>query len=426
MPIAMRFRRNQEVAATTMDPGDVDADLPPDGRGVGRSDQQTGTSGRSSAAKQRTPSIAPISRARINGFAGLCMLLLVVSGLGLPVPGGHLAADAILVVVGFQLGLGVVRLADRTPTWRRRFWLSALGPVVVPTLVAVTLAVAYWWWLDRLGPAETRGAVASLAMATNVTPLLPDAGFAATEHLWLISLIVQFAVVVPLAAVITRRPHGRRALLRLVVTLVAAVAVVRLTLAMTGLVEPSTLAQLTVTRMDGLLLGLGVAVAPRWLLDRLTWATGPLAMAVLITVFALAPDPATRPVLALGLLTPVAIVATAVVVATRHPASDDLLSRFLGGLGPRWLGERAISIYVWHRLFGMALSDELSTGIFGAEWPGYGLFTTRLVFALAAGAASYRYLQLPLRGGVERLLGRRRRGAGRSGQPARSAALSPS
>lgn len=412
MPIALPFRRNRTNPTATLDLSGVDLGPPPADRGT--------------PSRQRRPvtSAAPISRARINGLAGLCMLILVVSGLGLPLPGGHQAADAVLVVVGFQLGLGVLRLADSSPHWLRRFWLSAVAPVLIPTLVAVGLAVAYWWWLDRLGPTEVRGAVASLLMATNLTPLFGDADFAATDHLWLISLIVQFALVAPLAAVIIRRDDGHRSVVRMVVTLVAAISVARLTMALTGLAEPATLAQTTMTRMDGLLFGLGVAVAPRWWIERMAPVVGPLAMAVLLAVFVLGPDPAVQPTISLGLLTPVTIAATAIVVATRHPTSNDLLSRFLGGLGPRWLGERAISIYIWHQLFGMALSDEMTSDIFGGQWPGIGMFVTRLVFALAAGAASYRYLQLPLRSGVERILGRRARDAGRARKQTAPAAFS--
>lgn len=411
----MPLRRTPVEAEATIDPTGIDLGPPPGAQAAPdrMRRQATGTTGS-----------APISRSRINGLAGLCMLVLVVSGLGLPLPGGHLAADAILVIVGFQLGLGVTRLAGSSSSWLRRFWLSAIGPVAVPTVVAVGLAVAYWWWLDRLGPAEVRGALASLAMITNLTPLLSETSFAATDHLWLISLIVQFAVLAPLAALVIRRQEGPRTIRRTVITLVAAVMVVRLTMALTGLVEPSTLAQLTLTRVDGLLLGLGVAVAPRSLIERIPAPAAPVALLTLLAIFASSPDPSRNPVIALGLLTPLVVGATAIIVAGCNPSRTDALSRFLGGLGPRWLGERAISIYIWHQLFGMGLTDEVGVDIFGQEWPGLGLFVTRLVFALAAGAASYRYLQLPLRSGVERVLGRRRSGAGprmgTSGPPALS------
>ncbi|MEL6981844.1 MAG: hypothetical protein AAFO29_05415, partial [Actinomycetota bacterium] len=135
----------------------------------------------------------------------------------------------------------------------------------------------------------------------------------------------------------------------------------------------------------------------------------PAALAAMVAVVALAPAPAQRPAVSLGVRLPVVVVASAVIVASRTPTSTDVVSRFLGALGPRWLGERAISIYIWHQLFGMAVEDMADGDLFGADWPGITLFVTRLVFALAAGAASYRYIQLPLRTGVGRLLSRRRR-----------------
>lgn len=394
----MPFRRNRPDPSVTLDLTGIDFEPPPERSWTG-------------ARRRRRPTgtTTAVCRAGINGLAGLCMLVLVVTGLGFPLPGGHLAADAILVVVGFQLGLGVTRLAGSSPNWLPRYWLSAIGPVAGPTVVAVVLVATYWMLLGLLGPAEVRGALASLAMVTNLTPVLGDANFPGTEHLWLISLIVQFAVAAPLAAIITRRAKGPRTMAHLIIALVAVVAVVRLTIALTGLLSPSTLAQLPLTRGDGLLLGLGLAMAPRSWIDRIPARTVPAALGAMAAIFALAPNPGQRPAVSLGILLPIVVVASAVVVATRTPDSTDAVSRFLGGLGPRWLGERAISIYIWHQLFGMAVEDVAGGDLFGADWPGVTLFVTRLVFALAAGAASYRYVQLPLRTGVDRLLTRRRR-----------------
>ncbi len=219
-------------------------------------------------------------------------------------------------------------------------------------------------------------------------------------------------------------------MLHIIVTLVAVVMVTRLMMSLTGMTAPTTLAQLPITRFDGLLLGLGVAVAPRSLSERLPAIAAPLALLSMLAVFVLAPQPDLRPAVSLGVLIPVVVLATGIVVVSRTPDRNDSLSRFLGGLGPRWLGERAISIFIWHQLFGMAIDDMAAAGLFGTEWPGASLFVTRLVFALAAGAASYRYLQLPVRSAVERLLGGRRRRfepapaaapSGRPGTPAFSA-----
>jgi len=404
----MPFRRTTIDPTVTLDLSEADLGPPPDRLAV--------------PPPQRRPvTTAPVSRAEINGLAGLCMLVLVVTGLGLPLPGGHLAADAILVVVGFQLGLGVTRLAGGSPRWLRRFWLSAIGPIMAPAVIAIGLVTAYWWWLDRLGPTEVRGAVASLAMATNLTPALADTGFAATDHLWLISLIVQFALLAPLAALVTRRANGRRTMVHIVITLAAVVIVTRLMLTLTSMTAPSTLAQLPLTRFDGLLIGLGVAVAPRSLTERLPAIAAPLAAVSMLAVFALAPLPDQRPAVSLGALIPVVVLASAIIVASRTPDRSDTLSRLLGGLGPRWLGERAISIFIWHQLFGMAIDDMAATGLFAGEWPGPSLFVTRLVFALAAGAASYRYLQLPVRSVVGRVAGRRQR---RQPEPAAAMATS--
>ncbi|MEL6984528.1 MAG: hypothetical protein AAFO29_19025, partial [Actinomycetota bacterium] len=310
----MPFRRNRPDPTVTLDLTGIDLGPPPERSWVG------------AGRRRRSTTNAPtVSRAGINGLAGLCMLALVVTGLGLPLPGGHLAADAILVVVGFQLGLGVMRLAGSSPDWLRRYWLSAIIPVVAPTMVAVTLVATYWWLLDLLGPAETRGALASLLMATNLTPLFGDATFPGTEHLWLISLIVHFAVAAPVAAILTRRTAGARTRARIIIALVAVVIVARLTIALTGLLSASTLAQLPITRADGLLVGLGLAIAPRSWIERIPSRAVPAALAALVAVFALAPDPAQRPAVSLGVLLPVVVVASAVIVASRTPTSTNVV-----------------------------------------------------------------------------------------------------
>jgi peptidoglycan/LPS O-acetylase OafA/YrhL len=348
------------------------------------------------AATVSGPFVRSVRTAQVKGLAGACMLVVVADGLGLAVPGGHLAVDAVLVIMGFQLGLAIRRVAG-TDGWRRRYLVGALGPIVVPTLVAIGLALAYWWWLDRLDAAAIRGAIAALAMVGNLVPATVDASFPATDHLWLVGLTVQFGLIGPLAVAQARRPGGGRRVVRAAVTLAAAAAVLRLVLALSGWLDPSTLAQATPTRVDGLALGAAAALAPRSMLCRIPSSLTTPALVCLAAALALSPDPTRQPVVALGLLPPLVIVATASIVATQtSDRPSTLAGGLLGRLGPRWLGERAISIYIWHQLFGMALTDDGGGGPFGSGWPGFGLFVTRLVFALAAGAASYRYLQLPL------------------------------
>lgn len=373
--------------------------------------------------------------ARISGLAGLCMLVLVVSGLGLPLPGGHLAVDAVLVVIGMQLGTAALRAADRADEretggswhWISRFWARNLAPIAAPAAMAVALAATYWWWLDRLGSTEATGALTALALVANLAPLASDAAFVATDHLWLVAAMAQFTLLVPVAVLVTRREGGPKLVLRGLIVIVAVLATTRLTVAATGLDDDAVRTLAVATRFDGLLIGLGLALAkPTWP-ARVPRSLAAPAFTILLAVFALAPDARSVPVLTLGLLAPLVVAATAVIAATRVAGNpDDALGRTLGTLGLRWLGTRAISIYVWHQLFGMALDEQADLGLFGADWPGSSLFTTRLVFALAAGAASYRYLQVPVRTVVTR--GRRRRVGPADGpiEPPGRTALSPS
>ncbi len=411
----MATRRTQTFdPATTIDIAPADIDPPPE---VGL---------RPEPMPPPPPRRPTSPAARISGLAGLCMLVLIVAGLGLPLPGGHLAVDAVLVVVGLQLGLAVTGAAERGGRWAARFWIRALAPIVVPTAVAVALATAYWWWLDRLGSAEVAGALTSAAMVGNLAALDPGTRFAATDHLWLVALVAQFALLAPIAVLVARRSDGPRPLVRGLIALVAVVVTTRLTLLLTGLTDDSIRSLAIVTRVDGLLIGLGLAAAPASMLERIPRTVAAPAFTGLLVIFALAPDPTGLPVVTLGLLGPMTALATAAIVATRLTDNpSDALARILGSLGLRWLGARAISIYVWHQLFGMALDDTSALDLFGADWPGSSLFTTRLVFALAAGAASYRYLQLPLRALAGRRWRRRPSPTDRPLEPTGHTAFSP-
>lgn len=342
------------------------------------------------------PFVRLVDLPRVRGLAGVCLLVLLLNGLGLGAPAAHLATDAVLAIIGFQIGLEVRRQASHEP-WTGRYLRTVVAPIVVPAMVAITLAVVYWWWVGRLDEAEAEGALAAFAMVSNLLPLVSESQFPATQHLWLVALIVQTAVAAPLTAAVARRPGGGRRAVKTIIALALAVALFRLGVIAAG-ADPATVAQITPTRVDGLLLGMAVALTPRSLLQMVPSGVAIPALTILVSILVLAPTPSENPTLVLGLLSPLVVLSTAAILATMN--ADHRRSWItipLGRLGLRWVGERAICIYVWHQLFGMALADETTSDIFGGPWPGLGLFLTRLVFALAAGAASYRYLHLPLR-----------------------------
>ena len=391
--------------------------LEPAPRPLARSDRsfppppshRSGPGQRSGGATTRSPRRPDLDARRVNGLAGLAVLVLVATGVGLPLPGGHLAVDALLVVIGFRLGLGMVRMSTARRNWLQRFWLTALGPIVAPTLLAVALVTTYTWWLGQLDEAEVRAVVGTVAMVPNLFQIFAGVGFPAIDHLWLVGLIVQFTLLLPLAVGAMRR-HGAPTVGLSLVALAVAVAVLRSGFVLTGQAAPHSIAISTLTRTDGLLLGAAVAFTPRSVLYRVPASFTTPAIGVLAVVLALGPNPIARPGLALGLLVPIAVVATAAaVVAGLTGGQGGLLAPVLDSIGLRWLGERALGIYIWHELLGVALdAGTLGAGP-GDGWPGASIFVVRLVFALAAGAASYRYLQLPVRAVADRLTSGSRR-----------------
>lgn len=340
---------------------------------------------------------------RVDALAGICILALVVSGLGAPLPGGPLALDALLVAVGFRLATDLRRLAGTTDGWVLRFWTASLGPIAVPAILAALLATGYWWWLDRLESEQLSAAIGAVTLTANWTQVLQAGRLAATDHLWVIALIAQFTILLPLTAVAARRSRSGHLVVVGLAVVAASVALTRLFMAAGG-ADPSVVA--VAMRADGLLVGALVALAPRRLLERIPPRVTLPSLAAVAAIVALSPDPAGSPLLALGLLSTATVIAAGLAVAGVAGRAAEATSRpvnlLVDNLALRWLGQRAIGIYVWHQLFGMALSTDVPPDTFGQPWPGSGLFVIQLVFALAAGSASYRYLQLPLRTALAR------------------------
>jgi hypothetical protein len=101
-----------------------------------------------------------------------------------------------------------------------------------------------------------------------------------------------------------------------------------------------------------------------------------------------------QPRLYQGGLAAVAILA-AVVVAVAGDGRARLLPRLLGWGPLRWAGLRSYGIYLWHWPIFMLTRPQLDIPIDGAP-----LLALRLAATLTLAALSYRYLELPIRGGA--------------------------
>lgn len=323
--------------------------------------------------------------------------MVMVGNLGLPLPGAYLATDLLLVTVGFDLARRVLE-PSTDGHWLKHFWLGRVAQIAAPALVAVALVAGYAGWQDSLGEPELRAVLGAITMTLNIFAISGDAHFMALDHLWLVGLIIQFSVVVPLLVVPGRRflhPERRMSVL---VGLAGGVAICRLGFLMAGFADPRSIAINPLTRADGLLIGLALGIAPvATLRRRLPTQLAPPAFVALLFLLVIAPDVDEFPQLGLGMLTSMtAVLAATVLGASAANGLRGALAATLDSQLMRWLGARVFAIYLWHHIFGVMLAPEIfGSGEPAQDWPGTAIFIVRLVFTLAAAATSHRYLELP-------------------------------
>lgn len=349
----------------------------------------TGVPSNSTRARHRRPNH------RLAGLTGIAIVVLTAGNLGLPLSGGYLAMDVLMVCIGFETARTLRCHADQKQRLKR-YWLNEVGPMIAPVLLAVGLSTLQWSLYGELDQPQIRAILGGLTMTLNLFVVFGGADFAAIEHLWAIGVIAQFLVVAPVLVWGGRRYLNANNRAAALLGAAAGVAICRLSFLLTGGVGESSIAVNTLTRADALLVGLVIGVAPLGTLRRRLPANlAAPAFAMLLLLFISAPDQDDMPRVALGLMVTAAVALSALVAAwIAMGGLEGALSKTLDNLVLQWLGHRAISIYVWHQLFGLTISAE-GLGVIEQthEWPGTWVFVARVVFSLAAAATSHRYLE---------------------------------
>jgi peptidoglycan/LPS O-acetylase OafA/YrhL len=270
--------------------------------------------------------------------------------------------------------------------------------MVTSLLVAIGLSTLFWAWQDQLDEPQLRAILGGVTSTFNLFAIFGRAEFAAIDHLWVMAVIVQFSLLVPVLVLGARRFFSADRRAAAVLGLAGGVAVCRLGFLLSGIAEHSSIAINTFTRTDALLVGVAIGVAPLATVRRqVPIRLAPPAFAMMLLLLLAAPSQAEMPTVALGILT-AAMVGFAGVVASWEATGgpNGALSATLDNQFMKWIGQRAISLYIWHHIFGFALDGEgLGPSEPIQDWPGFALFTVGIVFALAAATASYRYLELP-------------------------------
>ena len=368
----------------------------------------------------------------LDGLRAVAVLAVVIYHAGLGgLPGGFLGVEVFFVLSGFLIT--AILLAEHRATGRIDpvgFWLRRARRLLPALffLLAATLAFAVLVVPEEL--ARLRGdAIAAVAYATNWHLIAGDQSYFESigrpslfVHLWSLAIEEQFYLVWPLVLG-SFLLVGRRAALALTL-LGAAASAVWMALQFDPANDPSRVYYGTDTRLTGLLLGAALAfvwVPPvpslpslrpglsrrqrrrllaraasvgRWGSARLGWALDAVAVVALAGLgafFVLAS--AFEPWLYQGGLAALAVLTAVVIAAAVHPRAH--VGRLLDMPPLRWMGTRSYSIYLWH------------WPIFAPTRPGLDVpfeapatLAIRLALTALAGEISYRYVEMPIRGGA--------------------------
>lgn len=340
--------------------------------------------------------------------------------------GGYLGVDLFFVISGFLITGLIAREVDATGRFdlRNFYWRRARR--LLPAcwlMIAVVVMVAAWAARDAL-PRLRSDAVASFFYVSNWELLHSQVSYFEAIgrpplllHLWSLAIEEQFYIIWASLAFIVLPRIGRRALAALAIVLalasIAWTAVLAHQMGYPAHGDPSRLYFGTDTHGFTLLLGsaLGLlfwpqarAAPPGATTRALGWLFGLLTLGVMLALFAMLGEN-TPTLYPWGLLGAAVVAAALIVVATRPSLA---FGRCLDNPVMRWVGERSYGIYLWHWPIFMLTRPGIDLrGLDQGE-----VLVLRIVLTLVVAAASYRWLEMPVRrGALKRLLARGQRHA---------------
>ncbi|WP_166376004.1 acyltransferase family protein [Aeromicrobium phragmitis] len=375
---------------------------------------------------------APARLASLDGLRAVAVLL-VIGYHAAPqwLPGGFVGVDVFFVLSGFLITALLLRELQRDGrVGLRAFWirrLRRLAPALVSmvgVIAALTLVVGH-----ETAAGLRRQAFGALTWTSNWVQIHEGWSYAdeglppVLNHLWSLAIEEQFYLAWPLVFVVLMTLGGRRA------TRVASVVLVAVSAALFAiwyLTADPTRAYLGLdSHAFGLLLGAALALgrSPHLLRDEATtpargsarlsaWGACGLVALGLYAAFVAWDSPVTY----VGGLVAANVAAAAVVLAAANPTG---LARALAVAPLRWLGERSYGLYLWHwPLIVIATRLTPAEHVQLAAWGA-------VLAAVLAAAASYRFLELPMRrDGIGRTFRRWTESLGTKGyRPRRSRAI---
>ena len=325
--------------------------------------------------------------------------------------GGFLGVDVFFVLSGYLITC--VLLDNQRTTGRvelKRFWVRRARRLLPALLVLIVVTCAYTVMFLPNEAAKLRDDIFSaLAYVMNWHLIFQGQSYFESfgrapffQHLWSLSVEEQFYLVWPLLLSGGLAIWGR-ARVRLAIAILALAGVSALLMAVlyTPGGDPSRVYFGTDTHASGLLIGAALAVVwPPWRLSKKTGAAAPLALEVAGIVGLLALLWCFMNVsefdagLYRGGYLAIALVTALVVAVVVHPTVR-LSSGVLGLAALRWVGQRSYGIYLWHWPVYLVTRPDVDVPISGIP-----LLVFRVAITVGIAAASYRYVEVPIRSGA--------------------------
>jgi len=347
-------------------------------------------------------------RPGLDGLRALAVAGVVLYHAGVSwMPGGFLGVDVFFVLSGYLITS--LLLAERHRKGRvgfKAFWMRRARRLLPAVLLVVFVCLLAASTIARDDLARTRGdALASLVYLTNWHLIAASHSYfnafgrpSLLQHLWSLAVEEQFYLFWPLLLMGSLKLLGRR--YTVVLTVLLALASTAL---MWGLYDPnqdpSRVYYGTDTRAATLLVGALLAFA--WPLGgfrdevsrraaRVLDGVGCVALLAVLALFVRVQD--YDPWLYRGGFLLVALCTAVLIAVVVHPAS--FLGRALGTRMLRWIGVRSYGIYLWHWPVMM-----LSRPGIDVPWRGTFVVLAQIAVTVGLAALSYRYVEMPVRGG---------------------------
>jgi peptidoglycan/LPS O-acetylase OafA/YrhL len=327
--------------------------------------------------------------------------------------GGFLGVDVFFVLSGYLITSVLLdawqKNGGRTlGLWR--FYVHRARRLLPALLVMIVVTSAYVMvFLPDEASKLRGGVVASFGYVTNWYLIFHQQSYFAAigrqpmlQHLWSLAIEEQFYLVWPLVLGLALK-FWRPSRVKLALTILGAAAVSALLMAVLYRAggDPSRVYYGTDTHASGLLIGAAVAVlAPPWLLRGRLGKRAPVALdalgltGLLLLVWCFANVSEFDTALYRGGYVVFAGIAALVVLVAVHPATT-ITSSLLGTPPMVWIGKRSYGIYLWHWPVYLVTRPGLDIPLTGIP-----LFVFRLAVTVGLAAASYRYVEVPIRSGA--------------------------